>query len=502
MTQTGPGRKRQDPLALQAAAAAADDYDHGVWWVPLSSLADPALVATRRRLRRSAPKTRCRQRWATSGCCSCSTTSSICVDAAADVAETIGACPNLTVLVTSREPLHIDGEWEVAVDPLREREAVELFVQRAAAVRSDFAANGEVAEICRRLDCLPLAIELAAARVKALSLPALLQRLEQRLPLLAGGSRSAPERQRTLRATITWSYELLTPVEQDTFAQLAVFAGGCTLEAAEEICGADVDAIASLVDKSLLRHSGDRYWLLQTIREFAGPLLDESGEGDDGATGTPSITARSQSSHMRSGWSPKQAGCAGSTASKTICAQRSTTCKTATPLEYLRLASALGWYWEGRAPYEEASRRLEEAVASADEDGALTARALVYLGSMDAARGQYSLALSRLEKAIEFWRAVGNQMQLLDARLKLGWALYRAERSRGRSGSSSRTSSSRVTSVTIRCSALRSKASVSCSWRRGSSSARSRWRRSFRVTTTSPTALSTGVTTPPPSSTG
>ena len=195
------------------------------------------------------------------------------LDAAAGVAETIGSCPQLTVLVTSREPLHVDGEWEVAVDPLREREAVELFVQRALAVNSDFAANGEVVEICRRLDCLPLAIELAAARVKALSPEALLERLEQRLPLLAGGSRSAPERQRTLRATIAWSHDLLTPAEQDLFARLAVFAGGCTLEAAEAICGADVDEIASLVDKSLLRRTGDRYWMLETILEFADERL-------------------------------------------------------------------------------------------------------------------------------------------------------------------------------------------------------------------------------------
>ena len=148
-------------------------------------------------------------------------------------------------------------------------------MQRAAAVRADFAANGDVAEICRRLDCLPLAIELAAARVKALASPALLERLEQRLPLLAGGSRSAPERQRTLRATIAWSHDLLTAAEQELFARLAVFAGGCTLEAAEQICGADLDGIASLVDKSLLRRSGDRYWMLETIREFASERLDQ-----------------------------------------------------------------------------------------------------------------------------------------------------------------------------------------------------------------------------------
>ncbi len=274
VTLTGPGGSGKTRLALQAAAAAADDYDRGVWWVPLATLADPALVET----------------VASQALRSKDTLSATVgdkrmllvldnfehlLDAAGGVADTISSCPHLTVLVTSREPLHVDGEWEVAVDPLREREAAELFIQRALAVSSDFAANGEVAEICRRLDCLPLAIELAAARVKALSPSVLLERLEQRLPLLAGGSRSAPERQRTLRATIGWSHDLLTPAEQGLFARLAVFAGGCTLETAEAVCGADVDAIASLVDKSLLRRTGDRYWMLETIREFAAERLDE-----------------------------------------------------------------------------------------------------------------------------------------------------------------------------------------------------------------------------------
>jgi predicted ATPase len=274
VTLTGPGGSGKTRLALQAAGAAADDYDHGVWWVPLASLADSTLVETVAAQalgsKDTLPATVGDRRLLL-----VLDNLEHLLDAAPGIAETIGSCPHLTVLVTSREPLHVDGEWEVAVDPLREREAVELFAQRATAVRSDFAANGEVAEICRRLDCLPLAIELAAARVKALSVPVLLERLEQRLPVLAGGSRSAPERQRTLRATITWSHDLLTPAEQDLFARLAVFAGGCSLEAAEQICGADLDAIASLVDKSLLRRSGDRYWMLETIREFAGERLDE-----------------------------------------------------------------------------------------------------------------------------------------------------------------------------------------------------------------------------------
>ncbi len=276
VTLTGPGGSGKTRLALQAAASAAEDYDRGVWWVPLASLADPALVLTAAAQALGSKDTLS------------ATVGDHCLlllldnfehllDAAVGVGETIRSCPNLTVLVTSREPLHVDGEWEVAVDPLREPEAIELFVQRALAINSDFVANDEVAEICRRLDCLPLAIELAAARVKALSPSVLLKRLEQRLPLLTGASRSAPERQRTLRATIAWSHDLLTPSEQDLFARLAAFAGGCTLDAAEEICDADVDAIASLVDKSLLRRTGDRYWMLETIREFAAERLDEHG---------------------------------------------------------------------------------------------------------------------------------------------------------------------------------------------------------------------------------
>jgi predicted ATPase len=274
VTLTGPGGSGKTRLALQAAAAAADHYDRGVWWVPLASIGDPALV-----------ESTASQALGSKDALSAAVGDKRLLllldnfehllDAAEGVGQAIASCPRLTVFVTSREPLHLDGEWEVAVDPLREREAVELFVQRAAAVRSDFAANGEVAEICRQLDCLPLAIELAAARVKVLTLPALLERLEQRLPVLAGGSRSAPERQRTLRATIAWSHDLLMPAEQDLFARLALFAGGCTLEAAEEICGADLDGIASLVDKSLIRRSGARYWMLETIREFAADRLEE-----------------------------------------------------------------------------------------------------------------------------------------------------------------------------------------------------------------------------------
>jgi predicted ATPase len=188
------------------------------------------------------------------------------------------ALPNVKLLVTSREPLHLAAEHEYAVPPLREREAVAFFDERASAVKPDFAADETVLEICRRLDGLPLALELAAARVKALSTEALLRRLDRRLPLLTGGPRDAPERQQTLRATIAWSYELLTPEEQRVFAGLAVFVGGCTLEAAEGVCEASIDTIAALVDKSLLRRERERYSMLETIGEYAAECLAERGE--------------------------------------------------------------------------------------------------------------------------------------------------------------------------------------------------------------------------------
>jgi predicted ATPase len=273
VTLTGAGGSGKTRLALQAAGAAADHHHRGVWWVPLASLADPALVAATAAQTLGSKDTLPRAVGDQQLLLLLDNFEHL-LDAAGQVAEAIGACPNLTILVTSREPLHVDGEWEVVVDPMREQEAVALFTQRATAVASDFIPNGEVVEICRRVDCLPLAIELAAARVKALAPAALLERLEQRLPLLESGSRSAPERQRTLRATIEWSHDLLEPAEQDLFARCAVFAGGCTLDAAEDVCDADFGLIASLVDKSLVRRTDDRYWMLETIREFAAERLE------------------------------------------------------------------------------------------------------------------------------------------------------------------------------------------------------------------------------------
>ena len=282
LTLTGPGGTGKTRLALQAAADAADAFAAGVWWVPLAALRDPALVleAAARALGASGDVA---EHIGDNQQLLLFDNFEHLTDAAADLAQLLARCPRLTLLVTSREPLHLAGEREHAVDPLEPTEAVELFLTRALAVKRDFAANGEVALICERLDHLPLAIELAAARVKVLSLRALLARLEQRLPVLAGGARDAPERQRTLRATIEWSHDLLTPDEQRLFRRLGVFRGGWTLEAAEHIVGTDLDTMQSLVDKSLVRvrpESG-RFWMLETIREFAAERLEASSEADD-----------------------------------------------------------------------------------------------------------------------------------------------------------------------------------------------------------------------------
>ena len=223
--------------------------------------------------------------------------------AAPAIAGLLASAPGLRVLATSRVPLNLSGESTYAVPPLalpasrrltdvgelERSEAVRLFVDRAHAAAADFALTSDnaeaVAEICRRLDGLPLAIELAAPRVRVLTPAALLRRLDQRLSLLTGGAQDLDERQRTLRATIEWSHELLLEDEKALFARLGSLVGGCRLEAAEALCdlggslGTGVlDGLGSLVDKSLLRRTTDsdgepRFWMLETIREFALEML-------------------------------------------------------------------------------------------------------------------------------------------------------------------------------------------------------------------------------------
>jgi predicted ATPase len=278
LTLTGAGGAGKTRLAIQAAAALAENYPDGVWWVSLASLRDPALV-----LPEAERVLDCRERLSEHigdrRMLLVLDNFEQVVRAAHEVAELLAACPHLEAIVTSRERLHVSGEQIYAVPPLEEADGAALFTERAAAIKPDSTPDTAVALICRRLDNLPLAIELAAARVNVLSPVAILERLGERLPLLTGGPGDAPERQRTLRATIDWSYQLLAAEEQRLLARLAVFTGGCTSEAAEYVCEADLERLASLVDKSLLRHTEGRYWMLETIREYA-LTLDRAVEYD------------------------------------------------------------------------------------------------------------------------------------------------------------------------------------------------------------------------------
>jgi predicted ATPase len=200
------------------------------------------------------------------------------VEAALQLADLLAACPRLRLLTTSRQPLHIEAEQEYAVPPMSNTEAIRFFLARARATDPTFSDDGNVGEICVRLDCLPLALELAAARMKLMSTRSTLRRLDRALPLLTTGRRDAPARQRTLRATIEWSYDLLTQGEQHLFVQLGVFAGGCTLEAAESVVDANLDTLQSLIDKSLVRTAEDRVLMLETIHAYAIERLGDSGE--------------------------------------------------------------------------------------------------------------------------------------------------------------------------------------------------------------------------------
>jgi len=273
VTLTGSGGTGKTRLALQVAAELVEEFEDGVFWVPLASLMDPELVLPTV-ARTVGAKVGLAEHIDEKHTLLLLDNFEQILDAAPALGELIRGCPNLRLVVTSRALLHVRGEREYPVLPLPEQDALTLFRERAA----DAEPAEVVLEICRRLDGLPLAIELAAARTRVLSPEQLLERLAKRLPLLTGGPRDAPARQQTLRATIEWSHELLSPDEQALFLRLAVFAGGCTLEAAEAVCEADLDTLQSLVEKSLVRKTGERFWLLETIREFAFQCLEESGE--------------------------------------------------------------------------------------------------------------------------------------------------------------------------------------------------------------------------------
>ena len=276
VTVTGAGGSGKTRLALQVAAELSDDFGDGVFFVPLAPIQDPQLVVPT--IEQSAGLTD-RTELREANALLVLDNMEHLLEAAGQVSSLLADAPGLKLLTTSRAPLRVSGEHEYALDPLPQDEAVELFVERARSVRRDVELDDAVSEICRRLDGLPLALELAASRVKVLDPPLLLERLERRLPLLTGGARDAPERQQTLRAAIEWSYELLEEQLKKALRGLAVFGGSFSLEAAESVAGTDLEGVTALVDWSLVKPTGvGRFFMLETIREYASELLELSGE--------------------------------------------------------------------------------------------------------------------------------------------------------------------------------------------------------------------------------
>jgi predicted ATPase/DNA-binding CsgD family transcriptional regulator len=446
LTVTGAGGTGKTRLALAASVAEADAYPHGVSFVELATVTEPAMVlpaiAAALGVRESS------DRPLNSGVARFLAGRRLLLlldncehvlAAAPLIAVLLAAHPALTILATSREPLRIRGEHEFPLlpldvpdldrlpgfDVLAAMPAVALFVERASQCVPGFALTTEnaaaVAAICRRLDGLPLGLELAASRVKVLSPDALLARLELRLPLLVGGGRDLPDRHRTMRDAIAWSYDLLNQGEQALFGRLAVFSGGWTLAAAEHVGderghGAPVlDGITSLVDKSLVLATGleteARYTMLETIRDYALDRLRAAGQAE-AARGRHSrwclVFAEEAEGRLRGAEQPVWLARLEREHDNLRAAL--TWCLAAPDRsgDALRLAGALHWFWYLRGHYREGRQWLEAALALPSAPTLARARALAGSGVLGFPHGEFVDARERLRESIAIGRELGD----------------------------------------------------------------------------------------------
>ena len=443
LTLVGPGGAGKTRLSIEVAAGLGEHYPDGIWFVGLSSLQDPELIAStiattlglHEGFGSSLEETLQRFLRGRRVLLVIDNVEHLLPDAASVLNDVLAGAPDVQMLVSSREPLGLRSERVYPVRELPVADAVVLFRERARAAAPGFdpdeRAASSIEAICSRLEGLPLAIELAAARVKVLTPTELFDRLNERLPLLTGGGRDAPERQRTMRAAIAWSYDLLDEDERRLFAGLGVFRGGCTLDAAERVCDAELDALASLVDKSLLRTEErppgtTRYLSLETIREFAAELLRAEG-------GWEPISMR-HAEYFRSQAELAYADLRGPHPATWIdrvepelgnfrAAVRSSLDQGRVAFA-LRLMAALMASLQPCGHVQEArAAGLDEVLArSGDVRTPERGQVLAAAGILHLFLGELASSRSLLEEAVELAREVGDRRTLALAMGRLGWA--------------------------------------------------------------------------------
>jgi predicted ATPase/class 3 adenylate cyclase len=412
VTLTGPGGIGKTSLAVAAASELVESFREGAVLVELAAVREPALVLPTIAEELGGEESAAEQIAARELLLVLDNLEQV-VDAAGEIGRLLGDCPNLSILATSREPLKIAGEREFPLRPLAEAPAVELFRQRAEAVLPGFTADySRLAEICRRLDSLPLAIELAAARVKVLPPGELLSRLDRRLPLLTASRRDLPARQQTLRATIEWSHDLCSPEEQQLFGRVAVFSGGFTLDAAETVCEAELDVLEGLLDKSLIRRDADRFSMLETIREYAGERLDESGEAHElrrrHAEYLSSLAEEFEDEHL----GPEQAQIRERFRKEwdNVRAALDWAVDSGETEVGLRLAGSLAILWLDRNVAVEGERWFRTLLQNADGvDPYVRARALQTASTVAGVRSHFDQAWAWSEEALAEFRALGSE---------------------------------------------------------------------------------------------
>ena len=434
ITLTGAGGSGKTRLAVEVASRLVDDFRDGVYLVELAAVPEPGYVLPEiARVLQVKDASDLADRIRTRRLLLVLDNLEHVIDVAPSLVELLGAAPELKLLTTSRAPLRVAGEHVYQVEPLALDDALTLFVERARAVSPRFEPDESVSVVCQRLDGLPLAIELAAARLRSLTARELVDRLASRLPVLTGGRRDLPARQRTLRRTLEWSYELLDEEQRRALSRLAVFAGGWTLSAAESLPGIDLETLTALADANLVYRRDDRFAMLETIHEYALGKLREAGEEEAlrdrhlawvtafVERGVPELRGADQASwlerlhleldNFRAAlvWSAGQGDAEGA----------------------LRLAGGLLEFWMVRADWNEGREWLERALMlSGEVDPAVRMKALQAAGELADALSDYPASKTYFEESLAIGRRLGDERGIAEALTGLAFEAHRVGRHR------------------------------------------------------------------------